>query len=109
MRAGFQEMRATLGTEWGAEMRSGFQVIHTTLGTEMRVGFEAMNKRFDRLSADFADLRRDFGSRTDTLAHYVHLTDQGYFKMGDRLFNLEQRVDRLESTQPHSHGQTLPN
>jgi hypothetical protein len=101
MKAGFQDMRTELRAELGSELRSGLQELRTTMGTElrteMRAGFQAMNKRFDSLSMDFADFRRDLGSRIESLGHYVHLTDQGYFKMGDRLFSLEQRVDQLES------------
>jgi hypothetical protein len=105
MRAGFKEMRAELQ----GDMRAGFQdmrsdlraelqsEIRTAVRTEMAPAFGAVNKRLDGLSAQFVEFRRDFVGRVDMLANYVHLTDQGYLKMSDRLSILEQRVDRIES------------
>jgi hypothetical protein len=90
MRVGFQDMRSELRSERISEIR-------TAVRAEMAPAFGAVNKRIDGLSAQFSEFRRDFIGRVDTLANYVHLTDQGYLKMSGRLFNLEQRVDRIES------------
>jgi hypothetical protein len=72
----------------------------------MAPGFAAVNKRIDGLSSQFVEFRRDFVGRVDVLANYVHLTDQGYLKMSDRLFNLEQRVDRIEGTSIYQSTQS---
>jgi hypothetical protein len=85
------EMRSNIRAELQSEIR-------TAVRTEMAPAFGAVNKRLDALAGQFVEFRRDFVGRVDMLAGYVHSTDHGYLKMSNRLSNLEQRVDRIEST-----------
>ncbi len=91
MRDSFQDMRSELRGELQSEIRIAVR-------TEMAPAFAVVNKRIDGLAAQLVDFRNDLVGRVDTLASWVHLTDQGHLKMSNRLSNLEQRVDRIEST-----------
>src|SRR5208283_4038341 len=67
------------------------------LETYMHTGFAALKTRLENTSKNFREVREDLGDRFNTMADFIRLTDQGYFKMSDRMLNLKHRLSKLEN------------
>jgi len=62
------------------------QAVHSILSEvrSLREEIGSMRGESGSMRGKFREMRHDYGDRTDILAHYARLTEQGYFKMNNR-------------------------